>query len=84
LELFYVGNLVDGACPNHTSQSPFLVGACGGVEGLLLIKGVSPSPPPSSSSVKIQSNLVINGRIFILYILCKISATGRRVRRRGS
>jgi hypothetical protein len=40
---------VDGACPNHTGQSPFLVGAYAGVEGPLLIKGVShsPSPPPS-------------------------------------
>jgi hypothetical protein len=60
-----VGNLVDGACPNHTSQSPSLVGACGGVEGLLLIKGVSPSPPsspspssPSPSSPSYRLNVV--------------------------
>jgi hypothetical protein len=43
-----VGNQVDSACPNHTGQSPSLVGACDGVEGPLLIKGVSLSPSPSS------------------------------------
>jgi hypothetical protein len=44
-----VGNQVDGACPNHTGQSPSLIGACGGVEGPLLIKEASPSPSPPPS-----------------------------------
>jgi hypothetical protein len=36
------------------------------------------------STVKLKSNLVTNGRIVVLSVLYKNSATGKRVRRRGS
>jgi hypothetical protein len=40
--------------------------------------------PAPRHSVKLGSNLVTNGRIVVLCVLCKVSATGKRDGRRGS
>jgi hypothetical protein len=51
-----VGNQMNGACLNHISQSPFLVGAYDDVKGPLLIKEVSSS---SSSPFSYHLNVII-------------------------